>query len=77
MLAIDAFRQDAWTRQDPRLPNDWPALTPEWHRDHALGTDDARRQAVVEIDVLAHGVPLGWEGMSHSKGVIVDRRTKS
>ena len=21
MLAINAFRQDAWTRQDPRLPN--------------------------------------------------------
>ena len=53
MTAIDAFRQDAWTRQDPRLPNDWPQLTPEWHRDHALRTDYARRQALVEIDVLA------------------------
>ena len=53
MLAIDAFRQDAWTRQDPRLPNDWPTLTPHWHRDHALRTDYARRQALVEIDVLA------------------------
>ena len=41
MLAIDAFRQDAWTRQEPRLPNDWPALTPPWHRDHALRTDYA------------------------------------
>ena len=51
--AIDAFRQDAWTRQDPRLPNDWRQLTPEWHRDHALRTDYARRQALVEIDVLA------------------------
>ena len=46
-------RQDAWTRQDPRLPNDWPDLTPEWCRDHALRTDYARRQALVEIDVLA------------------------
>ena len=53
MLAIDAFRQDAWTRQDPRLPNDWPTLTPHWRRDHALRTDYARRQALVEIDVLA------------------------
>ena len=53
MLAIDAFRQDAWTRQDPRLPNDRPELTREWHRDHALRTDYARRQALVEIDVLA------------------------
>ena len=53
MTAIDAFRQDAWMRQDPRLPNDWPQLTPEWHRDHALRTDYARRQALVEIDVLA------------------------
>ena len=53
MLAIDAFRQDAWTRQDPRLPSDWPALTPHWHCDHALGTDYARRQALVEINVLA------------------------
>ena len=53
MTAIDAFRQDAWTRQDPRLPNDWPQLTPEWHRDHALRSDYARRQALVEIDVFA------------------------
>ena len=53
MPAIDAFRQDARTRQDPRLPDDWAALTPEWHRDHALRTDYARRQALVEIDVLA------------------------
>lgn len=53
MLAIDAFRQDAWTREDPRLPNDWPALARECHRDHALRTDYARHHALVEIDVLA------------------------
>ena len=53
MTAIDTFRQDAWTRQDPRLADDWATLTPEWHRDHALRTDYARRQALVEIDVLA------------------------
>ena len=53
MLAIDAFRQDAWTRQDARLPADWAGLTPEWHPNHALRPDYARRQALVEIDVLA------------------------
>ena len=53
MPAIDAFRQDAWTRQDPRLSDDWAGLTPAWHPDHALRTDYARRQALVEIDVLA------------------------
>ncbi len=53
MTAIHAFRQDAWTRPDPRLPNDWAQLTPKWHQDHALRTDYARRQALVEIDVLA------------------------
>ena len=46
MTAIDAFRQDTWMRQDPRLPNDWVQLTAEWHRDHALHTDYARRQAL-------------------------------
>ena len=56
--AIDAFRADAWTRQDPRLPDDFAALTPTWRREHALRTDYARRQALVEIDVLA-AVALG------------------
>ena len=53
MLAIDAFRQDAWTRQDSCRPYDPAGLTPESHRDHAVRTDYARRQASVEIDVLA------------------------
>ena len=51
--SIDAFRIDAWTRLDLRLPDDWDALPPTWHRDVALRTDYARRQALVEIDVLA------------------------
>ena len=51
--SIDAFRIDAWTRLDPRLPDDWDALPPTWNRDVALRTDFARRQALVEIDVLA------------------------
>ena len=50
--ALAAFRADAWTRQDPRLPDDFAALTPKWRWEHALRTDYARRQALVEIDVL-------------------------
>ena len=51
---IDAFRSDAWTQDDPRLPADFfSALTPEWNRAVALRTAYARRQALVEIDVLA------------------------
>jgi hypothetical protein len=51
---LDAFRADGWTKTDPRLPPDFYArLTPEWHRGVALRTDYARRQALVEIDVLA------------------------
>ena len=53
MTSINAFCQDAWVRQDPRLPNDWSALTPKWHRDCALRTGYIRRQALVEIDILA------------------------
>jgi hypothetical protein len=54
----DAFRpdftRDVWTKTDPRLPADFFAqLGPDWHRACALRTDYARRQALVEIDVLA------------------------
>ena len=42
-----------WTKDDPRLPNSFFAnLTPTWNRNCALRTDYARRQALVEIDVL-------------------------
>ena len=51
--ALAAFRADAWTRQDPRLANDFSALPAAWHPDAVLRTDFARRQALVEIDVLA------------------------
>ena len=51
--AIEVFRRDRWTRLDRRLPDDFSALTPEWHRDIAFRSDYARRQALVEIDVLA------------------------
>ena len=50
---LDAFRADAWTRSDARLPADFDALPSAWCRDVALRTDYARRQALVEIDVLA------------------------
>lgn len=44
---------DCWAKDDSRLPNSFfQNLTPEWHRDCALRTDYARRQALVEIDVL-------------------------
>lgn len=49
-----AFKQDCWAGNDPRLPRNFFAqLTPEWQRNCALRSDYARRQALVEIDVLA------------------------
>lgn len=52
----DNFRQQCWavTRVPiAALPQDFFAnLTPEWQRNNALRTDYARRQALVEIDVL-------------------------
>ena len=51
---IDAFREDGWAKSDARLPSGFFArLTPEWHRGIALRSDYARRQALVEVDVLA------------------------
>jgi len=51
---IDAFNADAWTSTDPRLPATFFSdLSRTWNRDVALRTDFARRQALVEIDVLA------------------------
>jgi len=50
---IDAFKSDKWTSTDPRLPATFFAdLTPTWNRNVTLRTDYARRQALVEIDVL-------------------------
>jgi len=51
----DDFRQQQWATREPiaALPQDFFAnLTPEWQRNNALRTDFARRQALVEIDVL-------------------------
>jgi len=48
------FTQDHWAKTDPRLPNDFfRQLTPNWYRNCALRSDYNRRQALVEIDVLA------------------------
>ncbi len=49
-----SFRGDAWTKEDPRLDGGiFSGLTAEWGRHCSLRTDYARRQALVEIDVLA------------------------
>jgi hypothetical protein len=48
------YKQDHWAKSDPRLPNAFfQQLTPDWQRNCALRTDYNRRQALVEIDVLA------------------------
>ena len=49
----ESFSRERWAKNDPRLPNSFFAdLTPTWQRNCALRTDYARRQALVEIDVL-------------------------
>lgn len=49
-----AFIQDEWAKQDPRLsPTRFTALTKDWRWETPLRTDYERRQALVEIDVLA------------------------
>ena len=49
----DAFRDEQWLSDDPRLdPDFWRNLTPGWTRHCALRTDFSRRWALVELDVL-------------------------
>ena len=50
----EAFREQRWAKtDDPRLPQDFFSyLTSTWQRHCALRSDYARRQALVEIDVL-------------------------
>ena len=53
-LFAPGFHGDRWAKLDLRLPTSFfTALTPHWTRHVALRTDYARRQALVEIDVLA------------------------
>jgi hypothetical protein len=48
------FTKDIWLGDDPRLPHHhFKNLTPNWTRHVALRTDLSRRQALVELDVLA------------------------
>jgi len=47
------FNDDCWLKRDHRLnPHFFSKLTVDWHRDCAVRTDFARRQVLVEIDVL-------------------------
>ena len=56
---IDAFKADAWTSSNPCLHAEFfKELMPTWSRNIPLRTDYARRQALVEIDVLA-AIALG------------------
>jgi hypothetical protein len=52
----DDFRSDSWALADTRLFQsgqlDWSALGPGWERGCALRNDLAKRQALLEIDVL-------------------------
>ena len=48
-----SFNKQTWLKDDPRLDNaHFANLTPEWQWSVPLRTDYARRQALVEIDVL-------------------------
>ena len=50
----EEYKTDRWAKPDTRLSNDhFKDLTPKWKRNVALRTDYERRQALVEIDVLA------------------------
>lgn len=49
----EAMTRQRWLKDDLRLTNSFfTNLTPQWNRHCALRTDYARRQALVEIDVL-------------------------
>jgi hypothetical protein len=50
----DAFRELIWSKNDSRLDNArFTSLSPRWNWEVPLRTDYERRQALVEIDVLA------------------------
>jgi hypothetical protein len=49
-----SFLTDAWATADSRLPSAFfSALSPTWQRSCAVRSDYSRRQALLEIDVLA------------------------
>ncbi|WP_154140726.1 Eco57I restriction-modification methylase domain-containing protein [Photobacterium damselae] len=52
-LYSSSFNSRRWAKSDKRLSNDFfKNLTAVWQRDCALRSDYARRQALIEIDVL-------------------------
>jgi hypothetical protein len=60
-----SIRHDAWSFSDPRLVHEdglpWSDLPETWERDCALRGDFARRQALLEIDVLvAQAMKFTW-----------------
>ena len=49
----ESFKRDGWAKEDPRLPKEvFSQLSSEWSWQTPLRTDYARRQALIEIDVL-------------------------
>ena len=60
--AARVLRNEGWTNNDSRLTRGrelaWTELPPDWEHGCALRSDFARRQALLEIDVLA-AVALG------------------
>ncbi len=55
----DSFPQDGWASSDARLPMSFfTSIASKWQRNSALRSDYARRQALVELDVLA-AIELG------------------
>ena len=46
MTAIDAFRQDARTQQDTRLPDDWATIALSWEGIHDLQVDTIGRSVI-------------------------------
>ena len=50
---VSSFNEITWSKSDPRLEKDlFARLSPHWNEKYPLYTDYARRQAMVEIDVL-------------------------
>lgn len=48
----EKFIRDVWSKNDERLPEIFSRLTRKWTPSATLRTDYARRQALIEIDVL-------------------------
>lgn len=50
----ESFNEERWTRPDSRISDSYfDSLQNSWHWSSAIRTDYARRQALIEIDVLA------------------------